>query len=174
MGKSMPPTGGEVAFSVQDLANDTIQLIQHVGWSEIDILGFSMGGSIVLQTLVTSELPIKVNHAVLASTCAKTPRSNLIKDGSLDAPEPEAGDWQALPTASNDPAVLEEQIVALTPLIKGDYDPVFAADPRNGPLIRRRVLEYLNTNRPESTITQRSSSHMALPTRLFTTQNMSS
>jgi pimeloyl-ACP methyl ester carboxylesterase len=62
-------------FSVEDMADDTVLLVKHLGWKEVDLLGFSMGGMIV-QTILcrvgASEsnggLPFRVRHAVLVAT----------------------------------------------------------------------------------------------------------
>lgn len=62
------------------MAEDVVSLIKHVGFSSIDILGFSMGGMIVQQLLVREGgLPFKVEHVVLTATSAKRAHSDLLK-----------------------------------------------------------------------------------------------
>lgn len=62
------------------MAGDVVSLIKHVGFSSIDILGFSMGGMIVQQLLVREGgLPFKVKHVVLTATSAKRAHSDLLK-----------------------------------------------------------------------------------------------
>jgi pimeloyl-ACP methyl ester carboxylesterase len=69
IGSSVLPKGKE-RFSVTDMADDTILLVKHLGWSVIDLLGYSMGGLIV-QTVLCRDpqsLPFQVKHLVLAAT----------------------------------------------------------------------------------------------------------
>lgn len=47
MGQSSVPPG---AYSIRLLAQDVIQLIKHVGWDSVDLMGVSMGG-MVCQTV---------------------------------------------------------------------------------------------------------------------------
>ncbi|KAL8278525.1 hypothetical protein RQP46_009017 [Phenoliferia psychrophenolica] len=140
MGHSVPNSSARDAFTMLDLSNDVVELVQAQGWEEIDLLGFSMGGSIALQTLINPSLPFRINHAVLCSTAA-----NARKD--------EADGSTASLTANKD-APLEDQIATILPFIHGDFDPTFVANVKNAELLRRRTLEYLTTNRPEVTINQ--------------------
>lgn len=63
MGQSSVPPG---AYSIRLLAQDVIQLIKHVGWDSVDLMGVSMGG-MVCQTVALLE-PNLVCKLVLGCT----------------------------------------------------------------------------------------------------------
>jgi pimeloyl-ACP methyl ester carboxylesterase len=71
MGRSVLPEGKEKErFSMGDMADDVVLLVKHLGWEEIDLLGFSMGG-IIVQTILCRDpknLPFRVKHTVLTAT----------------------------------------------------------------------------------------------------------
>ena len=70
-GSTVPKELEEQSYGIQRMADDVKLLIQHLGYEEIDLLGFSMGGMIALTMLVESKtLPFKIRHAVLAATSA--------------------------------------------------------------------------------------------------------
>ncbi|KAJ7074026.1 Alpha/Beta hydrolase protein [Mycena amicta] len=99
MGDSKHPpelaAGGD-EFTIETLARDLAFLIGHLGWPEVAILGFSMGGVVVQQMLVlpylatdAMALPFRVTHVILAST-----RPEVLKDpryGLQTVPEPKTG-----------------------------------------------------------------------------------
>ncbi|BGP14197.1 hypothetical protein JCM10213v2_002137 [Rhodosporidiobolus nylandii] len=124
-------------YTVHDLAEDVVELVKHLGFREVDILGFSMstltwrkqGGMIVQTLLVSASLPFKVRHAVLAATSAKPAHSDLL---------------QAIPSAPSGALSLEEKIKLVTPFIHVGYDPTFLRNPQNKTLLYRRVLESVN------------------------------
>ena len=70
IGQSTGPNGPD--YNMQDMARDTIDLVQSLGWSEIDLLGFSMGGMIAQEVAiaVSQEKPFKIPHLILAATSA--------------------------------------------------------------------------------------------------------
>jgi pimeloyl-ACP methyl ester carboxylesterase len=59
-------TRGRVPWSVEAMAQDALAFIQALGWAEVDLLGFSLGGFIA-QTIATSK-PHLVRRLVLAGT----------------------------------------------------------------------------------------------------------
>lgn len=70
-GSTLPKSLEEESYGVQRMADDVKALVQHLGFEEIDLLGFSMGGMIALTVLVEAgELPFKIRHAILAATSA--------------------------------------------------------------------------------------------------------
>ena len=70
-GSTLPKPMEEESYGVQRMADDVKALVQHLGFEEIDLLGFSMGGMIALTVLVEAgELPFKIRHAILAATSA--------------------------------------------------------------------------------------------------------
>ncbi|KAF8336652.1 Alpha/Beta hydrolase protein [Cantharellus anzutake] len=79
------------------MAQDAIALIEHLGYEDIDILGWSMGGAVAQQLLIIlasaedseslgenhrAAAPFRVHHAILTATLAKTPHV-----------EPVFGEW---------------------------------------------------------------------------------
>ncbi|KAM0748564.1 alpha/beta-hydrolase [Meredithblackwellia eburnea MCA 4105] len=78
IGGSTSTDGGKDEWTMQDQADDVVELIKHVGWKQVDLLGFSMGGMILQTLLVTPRLPFKVKHAILAATSAKAAHSDLL------------------------------------------------------------------------------------------------
>ncbi|KAH9808911.1 hydrolase/acyltransferase [Melampsora americana] len=75
IGWSRPPKGREnEPLTLDDMGNDTIELIKHLQFESVDLLGFSMGGTILQHILMKStKLPFRIKHAILASTFAVSP-----------------------------------------------------------------------------------------------------
>ncbi|KAL8280764.1 hypothetical protein RQP46_006768 [Phenoliferia psychrophenolica] len=139
-GSTLHPEREAEEYRTEDLAGDVEELIKHIGWKEVDLLGFSMGGMIVQQLLVSPhQLPFKVRHVVLAATSAKAAHSDLLS---------------AIPSAAPGGVTLtlEDKIKLVTPFIHIGYDAVFLADPKNKALLDQRVLESVYTRRPGKTI----------------------
>ncbi|KAJ7633046.1 Alpha/Beta hydrolase protein [Roridomyces roridus] len=88
-----PPDVTDDEFTMETLARDLVFLISHLGWQEVAILGYSMGGVVVQQLLVLpylptnpTPLPFRITHVILAST-----RSEVLRDpeyGLKHLPEP--------------------------------------------------------------------------------------
>ncbi|GAA5845901.1 hypothetical protein JCM11251_006724 [Rhodosporidiobolus azoricus] len=134
----VPPGKEDEAYTVEDMAQDVVELVKHLRFREIDILGFSMGGMIVSTILVSPSLPFKIRHAVLAATSAKRAHSDLLQA----IPSPPAGK----------PLSLEEKKALVTPFIHVGYDPAFLRNPQNKEVLDRRVLESVETRRPARTV----------------------
>lgn len=134
----------EKTFSLQDMADDVIELAQALGFSAIDICGHSMGGMIVQTLLVMPNCPIKVRHAILGATCAKAPRSDL---GLAVATEMKK-QAQAGATDTRTPAQRKRQLTEV--FMKYCYDPDWIE--RCPELYEKRVQESINTRRPAKTV----------------------
>ncbi|KAJ7685618.1 Alpha/Beta hydrolase protein [Mycena polygramma] len=99
IGDSTPPPDtapGADEFTMETLARDLVFLIHHLGWKEVAIMGFSMGGVVTQQMLVLPyhptdplPLPFRATHVVLASTRAEVLRDP--KYGLRAVPEPLQG-----------------------------------------------------------------------------------
>ncbi|GAA6034294.1 hypothetical protein JCM8097_003829 [Rhodosporidiobolus ruineniae] len=141
IGSSIVPKRAEKEpYAVQDLARDMVELIKHLGLSEIDLLGFSMGGMIVQSLLVDlGPLPFKVRHVVLAATSAKPAHSDLLQ--AIPSPPPGGKELS-----------LEEKKQLVTPFIHVGYDSAFLRNPNNKELLDRRVTESVTTRRPARTV----------------------
>ncbi|GAA5860642.1 hypothetical protein JCM8547_005485 [Rhodosporidiobolus lusitaniae] len=142
IGSSRIPKGKEKErYDVQDMADDVVELVKHLGFREIDLLGFSMGGMIAQTLLVTLHLPFTVRHAILVATSAKPAHSDLL---------------QAIPSPPADGKVLttEEKKELIRPFILTGYDPAFIRTPRNQALIDQRIEETVQSRRPARVIQQ--------------------
>ncbi|EMS25568.1 alpha/beta hydrolase [Rhodotorula toruloides NP11] len=124
-------------YDVHDMANDVVELVKHVGWREIDLLGFSMGGMIAQTVLVTPRLPFKIRHVVLAATSAKPAHSDLL---------------QAIPQPPGGELTYEDKVKLVTPFVYVGYDPKFVQDPKNKEILDRRVRESVESRRPARTV----------------------
>jgi pimeloyl-ACP methyl ester carboxylesterase len=95
-------TGGLKQYSIEQLADDTAGLLDALGISKSNVLGWSMGG-MVAQELVLNH-PDKVNNLILyASTC-----------GGNESPLPEK---EVLETYANRTGTPTERIARLMPLL---------------------------------------------------------
>ncbi|GAA5826404.1 hypothetical protein JCM5353_008859 [Sporobolomyces roseus] len=130
-------------YTVGDMAQDVIELVKHLGWSKIDILGFSMGGMIV-QKLLTNDgkpLPFKIEHAVLTATSAKRAHSDLLK---------------AIPKGGGEGKEMtrEDKRKLVEPFTYVNYSPDFVKDPKNRKLLNQRIDESIDSRRPARTVQQ--------------------
>ncbi|SCV69497.1 BQ2448_2517 [Microbotryum intermedium] len=141
MGSSRIPKGHEkTGFSIRDMGMDVISIVKRLGWKEIDLLGFSMGGMIAQAILVEDKIhrSFTIRHALLFATSAKAAHSDLLA---------------AMPKPTEKKLTLEEKKEMIRPfIIKVNYDPKFVANPRNHELLERRTLESVMTRRPAGTI----------------------
>ncbi|GAA5900690.1 alpha/beta fold hydrolase [Sporobolomyces salmoneus] len=139
---TIPASKKDEQYNVQDMANDAISLIQHLNWTRIDILGFSMGGMIVSTLLVTPHLPFTVEHAILTATSAKRAHSDLLKA----IPQGGGGTGKELSR--------EEKRKLVEPFTYVNYSPEFVKNPKNRALLDRRINESIDSRRPARTVQQ--------------------
>lgn len=138
IGSSKIPQAQEAeTYNVNDMAADVARLVKHIGWKEIDLLGFSMGGMIAQSVLVAPSLPFKIRHLVLAATSAKPAHSDLL---------------QAIPQPGPGPLTYEDKVKLVTPFIHVGYDPAFIRDPKNKDILDRRIKESVEAKRPSRTV----------------------
>ncbi|KAG0655713.1 hypothetical protein C6P46_000747 [Rhodotorula mucilaginosa] len=138
IGSSKIPQAHEAEpYDVNDMAADVARLVKHIGWKEIDLLGFSMGGMIAQSVLVSPNLPFKIRHLVLAATSAKPAHSDLL---------------QAIPQPGPGPLTYEDKVKLVTPFIHVGYDPAFIRDPKNKDILDRRIKESVEARRPSRTV----------------------
>ncbi|BGP53734.1 hypothetical protein JCM8202_005506 [Rhodotorula sphaerocarpa] len=135
----IPQDRANERYGVKEMADDVIRLVRHHGWKEIDLLGFSMGGMIAQTVLVAPHLPFKIRHLVLAATSAKPAHSDLL---------------QAIPQPGPERMTYEEKVKLVTPFIYVGYDPAFVKDPKNKPLLEKRVRESIEARRPARVVQQ--------------------
>ncbi|GJN88286.1 hypothetical protein Rhopal_001251-T1 [Rhodotorula paludigena] len=134
---TVPRERADEPYDVRDMARDVVELVNHLGWKEIDLLGFSMGGMIAQTVLVSPSLPFKIRHLVLAATSAKPAHSDLL---------------QAIPSPPPGPMSYEQKVELVKPFIYVGYDPAFVQNPQNKPLLDRRIRESVETRRPARTV----------------------
>jgi len=132
------------SFSLQDMADDVVELAQYLGFTEIDICGHSMGGMIAQTLLVTPNCPVKIRHVILGATCAKAPRSDL---GIAVATEMKK-QAQSGSSDKRTPAERKRQLTEV--FMKYCYDPEWIK--QNPGLYERRVQESIGTRRPARTV----------------------
>ncbi|BGP30383.1 hypothetical protein JCM10296v2_002137 [Rhodotorula toruloides] len=133
----IPKDKARDTYDVHDMANDVVELVKHVAWREIDLLGFSMGGMIAQTVLVAPRLPFKIRHVVLAATSAKPAHSDLL---------------QAIPQPPGGELSYEDKVKLVTPFVHVGYDPKFVQDPKNKEILDRRVKESVESRRPARTV----------------------
>ncbi|GAA5822255.1 hypothetical protein JCM10212_006128 [Sporobolomyces blumeae] len=136
---TIPKAKNGDAYDIEDMADDVVELVKHVGFKSIDILGFSMGGMIVQTLLVKDRLPFKVEHAILTATSAKRAHSDLL---------------QAIPKGGGSGRELtrDEKRKLVEPFNNVNYSPEFFKDPRNRELLDRRINESIDSKRPAKTV----------------------
>ncbi|GAA5968687.1 hypothetical protein JCM21900_005478 [Sporobolomyces salmonicolor] len=133
----VPKEQKEHRYTVQDMADDVIELVKHLRWKEIDLLGFSMGGMIAQTVVVSPRLPFTIRHVVLTATSAKPAHSDLL---------------QAIPSTDGRILTTEEKKKLVAPFIYIGYDPEFVADAKNKALLERRIKESVESRRPARTV----------------------
>ncbi len=67
--KGIGASGGKTQETIKEMAKDTIAFIKAIGFSKVNLLGFSMGGFIAQQ--VALDKPLLINKIILAGTGAK-------------------------------------------------------------------------------------------------------
>ncbi|KAI5474252.1 hypothetical protein MNV49_003765 [Pseudohyphozyma bogoriensis] len=129
MGNSTLPAGAEPDWGMDAMANDVVELVKHLGYKKIDLLGFSMGGMIAQVVALTPRLPFSITHLILAATSLKPAHSDLLQ--AFPSPEESAR-----------AKTLEEKKKLVTPLI------------HNQDLLNRRITESVSARRPSRVILQ--------------------
>ena len=64
----------DIGISIQQIANDCIALIRHLGLSSVNLLGHSMGGFVALELAMRH--PDSINKLILSATSASNSRRN--------------------------------------------------------------------------------------------------
>ncbi len=67
--KGVGASGGKTPDNIADMAADAVNFIESLGYSKVNLMGFSMGGMITQQILLTK--PELVNKVILSSTGPK-------------------------------------------------------------------------------------------------------
>ncbi|TDL28099.1 alpha/beta-hydrolase [Rickenella mellea] len=72
---------GNFDITMSNMANDLLDLLVHIGWHQVDILGWSMGAAIVQQLLIENKYQgvVKIPRVIFAAASSKIP------DGEPDA-----------------------------------------------------------------------------------------
>ncbi|GAA5846537.1 hypothetical protein JCM3766R1_002523 [Sporobolomyces carnicolor] len=139
---TIPVEKRDQSYDIQDMAQDVIALVKHLGWTKMDILGFSMGGMIVSTLLVTERLPFKIEHAILTATSAKRAHSDLLK---------------AIPQGGSEKGrelTRDEKRKLVEPFTYVNYSPDFVKNPKNRRLLDQRINESIDSKRPARTVQQ--------------------
>lgn len=130
-------TGGTKEFSISQFANDTLGLLDGLGISKADVLGWSMGGFIAQQLALT--YPDKVDNLILYTTSCGGPN---------DRPTPP----EVMRIVTNTSMSQEERMQKLAPLFfapaswfkaHSDYSNYFRI-PREFPIPQQTHLQQLD------------------------------
>ncbi|GAA5941876.1 alpha/beta fold hydrolase [Sporobolomyces koalae] len=143
---TIPHKRKDEPYTIEDMAQDVVELVKHLGWNRIDILGFSMGGMIVQQLLTNEKrLPFRIEHVVLTATSAKRAHSDLLKA----IPQPQDGAREG-----GGEMTREAKRKLVEPFTNVNYSPDFIKNPKNRPLLDRRIDESIDSRRPARTVQQ--------------------
>ncbi|KAJ7633045.1 Alpha/Beta hydrolase protein [Roridomyces roridus] len=137
MGESKLATRDD-EISIEGLARDLLFVLERLGWKEIAICGFSMGGIVTQQLLFLpyhpvrpTPLPFRVTHVVLAGTLCSPLRDK--RYGLPITPLPDLGR----------PLTEQEKLDIARPNLELSLDKKWLADPRNAEdfdrLLRSRI-----------------------------------
>ncbi|KAF8891232.1 Alpha/Beta hydrolase protein [Infundibulicybe gibba] len=113
IGDSSFPDGNE-DLTIELLARDLLQLLTYLGWKELSICGYSMGGVVAQQMLLfphhptnPAPLPFRTTHLILAAT------RSVVIDGGLRYTAP----------APNKPRTLAERMEVTRRIMRATFDP---------------------------------------------------
>ncbi|KAI0791723.1 Alpha/Beta hydrolase protein [Abortiporus biennis] len=112
-------------LTVETMARDLVALISGIGFEEIGVCGYSLGGLVAHQMLLLPHhpkrpvtLPFKVSHLILAGTaCGSSAKPRF----RLKFPRPTTG---RKPT-------IEERREKMKDIVTHLFDPIFLSDPKN-------------------------------------------
>ncbi|KAF8205665.1 Alpha/Beta hydrolase protein [Mycena galopus ATCC 62051] len=135
---------GDEPFTIELLARDLLFLLAHLGWKELSICGFSMGGVVTQQLLFLpyhperpTPLPFQVTHVLLAGSLCSPLRDP--KYGLLIQPVP------------NGPLSQQEKLDLARPSLERAFDPAWVSDPRNAARLDALLLTMIS-GRPRKVI----------------------
>ncbi|KAG0141626.1 hypothetical protein CROQUDRAFT_663587 [Cronartium quercuum f. sp. fusiforme G11] len=133
-----PPKGLDETITLDEMANDVVELIKYLDFRAVDILGFSMGGAILqLILLRASELPFKIHHAILASTFAVTPTGTNLVELFLPSSD-----------EKSDETAEQRKYRTTKKLLEAQYDAAWLANPKNFEKLEQRVEQTHIAKRP--------------------------
>ena len=120
MGDSTCPDSAVEEISIETMARDLLALIVHLGWRDVALCGWSLGGVVIQQLLVLpyhpsrpTPLPFRVSHAFLIST-----RSVVLKANQHRL-------QQLKPATGNRPRTPAERRVIVSEILKQAFDPAW-------------------------------------------------
>ncbi|KZP21122.1 alpha/beta-hydrolase [Athelia psychrophila] len=112
-------------ITTESMARDLVFLVQYLGWKELTICGFSMGGAITQEVLLLpyhpsrpTPLPFRITHVLLTSTLATPLRDR--RYGLKIAP------FKREPGAAE--RTIEEEMEIARPLVDATFDPAWVRD----------------------------------------------
>ncbi|KAF7322332.1 Hydrolase-4 domain-containing protein [Mycena chlorophos] len=130
--------------TIELLARDLLFLIQHLGWKQISLCGFSMGGVVVQQLILLpyhptepTSLPFTATHVILAGSLCEP-----LRDKRFGLPPP--------PPAGTILSEQEKMDIARE-MLSLSYDPAWLADPGNAGRIQE-MLGLMVAGRPRGVI----------------------
>jgi len=126
-------------LTIEKMATDALDLVEFIGFKEVDVLGFSMGGMVAqAATLLSLSHSVKVKKAILAMTFAKRPKGQggryfaSIRGSNKSKEEITRGIWEL------------------------QYDQDWLQNEENKKIIEKRMKVGLATRRPAQQIANQS------------------
>ncbi|KAJ7074027.1 Alpha/Beta hydrolase protein [Mycena amicta] len=130
--------------TIELLARDLLFLLEHLGWKELSLCGFSMGGVIVQQLILLpyhperpTPLPFRVTHVFLT--------------GSLCTPLRDPAYGLPAPPASGQQLSEQDKLDIARGMMELSFDPAWLSDPRHASRIEEMVGRMIS-GRPRSVI----------------------
>ncbi|THU97669.1 alpha/beta-hydrolase [Dendrothele bispora CBS 962.96] len=161
IGDSKLPKGNN-AISIEIMAKDLMHLISHLGWKQVVVCGFSMGGVITQQLVLLpyhpispQPLPFKITHVVLAGTLC-SPSIFLDESGQWNGKVglkfPKLEDTSA---GKGRPLTDDEKKELVRPTVEQGFDKVWLGDQRNKERLAY-IMDRMIVKRPTRTIVAQS------------------
>ncbi|KIY73596.1 alpha/beta-hydrolase [Cylindrobasidium torrendii FP15055 ss-10] len=135
----------QTSLAIKDMARDLIQLVKHIGWKQVSLCGFSMGGVVVQHLLLFEHLhrgevlPFRLTHVFLTGT---TPTSDFLKDDDYNFRFANPGKGAK---------TLQDMKNIIRPTVNALFDPAWVSDPANAERYDT-VLTRMLYNRPRKTM----------------------
>ncbi|KAK7440413.1 hypothetical protein VKT23_017051 [Stygiomarasmius scandens] len=161
IGDSKFPKGND-KISIEIMARDLADLISHLGWKQVIICGFSMGGVITQQLVLLpyhpsspQPLPFKITHVILAGTLC-SPSIFLDENGQWNGKVglkfPKLEDTSL---GKGRPLTDEEKKELVRPTVEQGFDEVWLNDERNKKRLAF-IMDRMIVKRPTRTIASQS------------------
>ncbi|KAF8643810.1 hypothetical protein AX16_008828 [Volvariella volvacea WC 439] len=124
---SLTPAGNEI-MTMEMLARDLVHLLKHLGWQELAICGFSLGGVVAQQVLFLpyhptnpTPLPFRLTHLLLTGTMISVLKDLKRYGLKVNTSVPN----------TDKPLTPEQKKELVRPTLESTFDPEWVKDPAN-------------------------------------------